>query len=409
MLWDDIILLFILLIISSFFSGAEIAFVVSNKLKIEVKARKNNIPAKNAFYFIKKPHDFFSTILIGNNIVNIAFASMSTVVLTTFFGFSDINILFISTFLLLIFGEIIPKYISRELADRVLLVSSLPLRLLSFVLFPFVKIMSSISSILSKSSSVKEETINYLFSKQDIEMLVEESSKAGVVDKKDSDLINKVFALGDQRVYEAMRPRTEIVGVEIGQSIDEVISVFIDSGYSKLPVYEENLDNIKGVVLAHDVFKFPKDLKSIMREVIFVPDTKKSFDMLNEFLAKHVSFAIVIDEFGGTAGIITMEDIMEELFGEIKDEYDVDEDICRRIAKDTYLISGKVEIDFINEKYNLEIPTGDYKTIGGYITSNIGKIPFEGETIRIDKYNFLIVRASASKIDLVKLTILEAL
>jgi len=146
-----------------------------------------------------------------------------------------------------------------------------------------------------------------------------------------------------------------------------------------------------------------------MREVIFVPDTKKSFDMLNEFLAKHVSFAIVIDEFGGTAGIITMEDIMEELFGEIKDEYDVDEDICRRIAKDTYLISGKVEIDFINEKYNLEIPTGDYKTIGGYITSNIGKIPFEGETIRIDKYNFLIVRASASKIDLVKLTILEAL
>jgi len=409
MLWDDIILLFILLIISSFFSGAEIAFVVSNKLKIEVKARKNNIPAKNAFYFIKKPHDFFSTILIGNNIVNIAFASMSTVVLTTFFGFSDINILFISTFLLLIFGEIIPKYISRELADRVLLVSSLPLRLLSFVLFPFVKIMSSIFSILSKSSSVKEETINYLFSKQDIEMLVEESSKAGVVDKKDSDLINKVFALGDQRVYEAMRPRTEIVGVEIGQSIDEVISVFIDSGYSKLPVYEENLDNIKGVVLAHDVFKFPKDLKSIMREVIFVPDTKKSFDMLNEFLAKHVSFAIVIDEFGGTAGIITMEDIMEELFGEIKDEYDVDEDICRRIAKDTYLISGKVEIDFINEKYNLEIPTGDYKTIGGYITSNIGKIPFEGETIRIDKYNFLIVRASASKIDLVKLTILEAL
>jgi putative hemolysin len=409
MLWDDIILLFILLIISSFFSGAEIAFVVSNKLKIEVKARKNNIPAKNAFYFIKKPHDFFSTILIGNNIVNIAFASISTVVLTTFFGFSDINILFISTFLLLIFGEIIPKYISRELADRVLLVSSLPLRLLSFVLFPFVKIMSSISSILSKSSSVKEETINYLFSKQDIEMLVEESSKAGVVDKKDSDLINKVFALGDQRVYEAMRPRTEIVGVEIGQSIDEVISVFIDSGYSKLPVYEENLDNIKGVVLAHDVFKFPKDLKSIMREVIFVPDTKKSFDMLNEFLAKHVSFAIVIDEFGGTAGIITMEDIMEELFGEIKDEYDVDEDICRRIAKDTYLISGKVEIDFINEKYNLEIPTGDYKTIGGYITSNIGKIPFEGETIRIDKYNFLIVRASASKIDLVKLTILEAL
>ncbi len=405
MLLNDIILLSLLLVISGFFSGTEIAFVVSNKLKIEVKARKKNLPAKNALYFVRKPHDFFSTILIGNNIVNIAFASISAIVLTVFFGLSELTVLLVSTFFLLVIGEIIPKYISRELADRIFLISSIPLRLFSIVVYPFVKIMSSISSFLTSSSNVKEESINYLFDKEDIEMLVEESMEAGVVGKNESDLINKVFALGDQRVYEAMRPRTEIVGVEFDQSIDDVLSVFIDSGYSKLPVYEENLDNIKGVVFASDIFKMPKDFKSIIRNVIFVPETKKTFDMLNEFLAKRVSIAVVIDEFGGTAGIITMEDIMEELFGEIKDEYDVDEDICRRTAPNTFLINAKVEIDFINEKFNLKIPTGDYETIGGYVTANTGRIPAEGENITIDKYTILIVRSSPTKIDLVRLSI----
>ena len=224
-----------------------------------------------------------------------------------------------------------------------------------------------------------------------------------MVNKTESDIISKVLDLGEQKVYEAMRPRTEIVGVEITQTIDEALSIFIDSGYSKLPVYEENLDNIKGVIFAYDIFKSPTDLKSIMKEIIFVPETKRTFDTLNEFLSRHVSVAIVIDEFGGTAGIITMEDIMEELFGEIRDEYDIEEDICRKISDNSYIISGKVEIDFINEKYNLNIPTGDYETIGGYITSRIGRIPTEGESFVIDNFNIQIARTTSIKIDLVKL------
>ena len=139
-----------------------------------------------------------------------------------------------------------------------------------------------------------------------------------------------------------------------------------------------------------------------------MPETKRSFEMLNEFLNKQVSIAIVVDEFGGTAGLVTMEDIIEELFGEIKDEYDIEEDICRKIASDTYLISGKVEIDYINEKYNLAIPTGDYETIGGYITSKIGRIPLQGESVTIDSFNFLIARSTNIRIDLVKLTIVPA-
>ncbi|MGA8262903.1 MAG: hemolysin family protein [Ignavibacteriaceae bacterium] len=402
---NDLIILIGLIVLSGFFAGAEIAFVVANKIKIEIKARKNNLSAQSAHYFINNPNNFFSTILISNNVINIAFASLSTILLASLFGFGEYTILFISTFFLLIFGELIPKYLSRELADRVVLISAVPIRVISFILYPFVKLFSSISTLLTQSSNLSKENIRHIFSREDIESLVQESHEAGVVDEKESDIISKVLDLADQRVYEAMRPRTEIVGIEINKTIDDSLNVFIESGYSKLIVYDDNLDNIKGIILAYDLFKSHNDLQSLMRDVIFVPETKKSIDMMNEFLEKRVSIAVVIDEFGGTAGIVTMEDIIEELFGEIKDEYDVEEDICRRIAQDTYLISGKVEIDFINEKYNLEIPTGDYETIGGYISSKIGKIPEQGETIVSERFTILIARASAIKIDLVKLTV----
>ena len=321
---------------------------------------------------------------------------------------SEFSVLIISTLVLLIFGELLPKYFARELGDRIVLITSIPIRVVFYLLYPFVKITSSLSSFLTQSSSVKAENINFLFSKEDIEFLVNESHEAGIVNKKESAIITKVLALGEQKVYEAMRPRTEIVGVDIDSTIDEVISVFIDSGYSKIPVYEENLDNIRGVIFAYDIFKSPKNLQSIIREIIFVPETKRSFEMLNEFLNKQVSIAIVVDEFGGTAGLVTMEDIIEELFGEIKDEYDIEEDICKKIATDTYLISGKVEIDYINEKYSLGIPTGDYETIAGFITSEIGRIPLQGESVTIDRFYFLVARANHIKIELVKLTILPS-
>lgn len=401
----EIFLLFILIVLSAFFSGSEMAYITSNKIKIEIRSRKKNLAAGSARYFINNPDSFFSVILIGNNAVNIAFASLSTIILSSVFGYEELQILLISTFFILIFGELIPKYFARETADTFILVVSIPLRILSFVIYPVTKLTSSFTKRLTQSPTVKAENINYLFDREDIETLVKESQAAGNVNKKESDIISKVIALGEQRVYEAMRPRTEIVGVEIDQGVEEVVGVFIDSGYSKLPVYEDNLDNIKGVILAYDLFNSPSSLKDITREILFVPETKKSYDLLNEFLSKRVSIAVVIDEFGGTAGIVTMEDIIEELFGEIKDEYDIEEDICRRIDSGVFLISGKVEIDMINEKYNLNFPYGDYETIGGYIIDQLGRIPLQGETVVIDQYSFIIARATSVKIELVKLTV----
>jgi putative hemolysin len=405
-MFQDLTILFVLLVASGFFSGSEMAYVAANKIKIEIRARKNNFAAQSAFFFTNNPQSFFSTILVGNNIINITFASVSALFLGKAFGMDELSILIISTFAILIFGELIPKYFSREAADNFILISSVPLRFLSIILYPFIKILSSLSSFVTQSQNIKEESISSLFSREDIKTLVDESHESGAVNKSESEIIGRVLALADQRVYEAMRPRTEIVGIDTETSISDALDTFIQSGFSKLPVYEENLDNIKGIILAYDLFKSPADIQSIIREVIFVPETKRSYEMLNEFLSKGVSIAIVIDEFGGTAGIVTMEDIIEELFGEIKDEYDIDEYICRRIRPDTYLISGMIEIDFVNEKYSLGIPYGDYETVGGFIIEKLGRIPAQGENIVIDNFNFLIARAEPVRIDLVRLTVI---
>jgi CBS domain containing-hemolysin-like protein len=402
---NDLLILIILLAFSAFFSASEIAFILSNKIKVEIKARKKNIAAQSALYFSQHPQNFFSTMLIGNNIANIAFASISAVLLSTIFNLDEFAILIISTIVVLFFGELIPKYLAREIADRFILLSSIPLRIISFILYPFVKLITWLSSFLTQQIPSNEIGINSLFNRETIDSLVKESHEAGIVDRKESDIISKVLNLGDQRVYEAMRPRTEIVGVEITQSIDEALSIFIDSGYSKLPVYEESVDNIRGVIYSYDIFKAPENVQAITRKILFVPETKKSFEMLNEFLSNRISIAVVVDEFGGTAGLVTMEDIIEELFGEIRDEYDVEENICRKIAENSFLISGKVEIDFINEKYNLKFPIGDYETIAGYIITSLGRIPIQGENIKIDHLNFLIARASNKNIEVVKLII----
>ncbi|MFZ6033748.1 MAG: hemolysin family protein [Melioribacter sp.] len=405
---NDFLILVLLLIASAFFSSSEIAYVVANKIKLELRARKGNFYAKTAFYFVQKPEAFFSTILISNNIINISFASISSYFLLHYFGYNEFEILLVSTLLLLLFGELIPKYIGREVADFLVLISSLPVRVLSVLFYPFVVATSKISSIVERIDEREEEGVVNEIDRDDIQNLIEESSQARKIDEEQSDIINKIIEIRDQKVYEAMTPRTDIVGVEINSTPDEVLEKFIESGYSKLIVYEENLDNIKGMVLVKDFLKMPKELKSVLRDVVFVPESKKSLEMLNEFLSKQFSLAVVVDEFGGTAGIITVEDLIEELFGEIRDEYDVDEIIARKIGEHTYILSGKVEIDYLNEEFNLNIEEGDYETLAGYITTKLGRIPRKGESFNIDNFSVQILKSDKKKVDLVKLYVKEA-
>ncbi|MCL4548713.1 MAG: hemolysin family protein [Bacteroidetes bacterium] len=405
---NDLFILVILLLLSAFFSSSEIAFIVANKIKIEVRARKRNLYAINARYFLNHPDKFFSTILISNSVVNITFASLSSIFLLSMFGLHEFEILLITTSLILIFGELVPKYLGRELADSLVLFASVPLRLLTFVLYPFVKSTSTISKVLSRTNHKEEEGMLQVFDKEDIQNLIEESSVAGKMDEEQSDIINKVIDIREQRVYEAMTPRTDIVGVEVTNSFEEVLSKFIESGYSKLVVYEDNLDNIKGIVFNKDIFKPQQELQQLIREVVFVPETKKSLEMLNEFLDKQFSFAIVVDEFGGTAGILTIEDLIEELFGEIRDEFDdVNEKVAKKIDANSYLLNGKVEIDYLNEELELKIQEGDYATIAGYVTCKLGRIPMKGESFKIDNFSIQILKSDKTKIDLLKLNIVQ--
>lgn len=399
----EIIGLTLLLLISGFFSSSEIAFVVASKLKIELRARKNNLSAKIISYFSENQQVFFSTILISNNIVNITFTSLIALFLAKSFGLNEFEILLLSTTLLLLFGELLPKYFAREYPDSIILIAAIPLRIFSFLLAPFVKVTSTISQLIVSSANIKEEKISQLFDREDLQILLHESSTAGTLDENEFDMINKVIDLGEQKVYEVLTPRTDIVGVEITTSIEDVLQIFIESGYSKIPVYDENLDNIKGFIHALDMFLYPKTIEEIRRDIVFIPETKKSLELLNELIDKRHTIAIVVDEFGGTAGIVTIEDIIEEMLGEIRDEHDPDEDICKQIDKNTFIISGKVEIDRLNEEFNLNISEGEYETIAGYITSKLGNIPAPHQKFDIDDFKFEIIHSSKQRIELVKL------
>ncbi len=399
----QIIGLAVLIILSGFFASSELAFVVVNKIKIEVWARKNKYAARHSSYFINKPDEFFSTILISNNIVNIAFASISTVLLTRLFGFGNFTILIISTLVILIFGELLPKYFAREYPERTLRLTIVPIRWLNVLLKPFVKITSSIPQALTETGKLREENYVSFIDRGELEDLLNESAEAGHVGVDQQSILNRIIKLSETKVYEVMTPRTDIVGVEVGTPIKEVIQLFVSSGYSKLPVYEGNLDNIKGVIFAYDMFDRPTDLKSILRDIIYVPETKKAGEMLKEFLNKHISIAMVVDEFGGTAGIVTLEDVIEEMFGEIRDEYDEEDEVCKQVDENTYVISGKCEIDRINEEFQLNIPDGDYETIAGYVMSKAGKIPVRGEQLKIDDNKIIILHSTNTKINLIKI------
>jgi CBS domain containing-hemolysin-like protein len=398
----EFLVIVLALIGSAYFSATEIAFIVANKIKIEIRAKQNIFGAQAARRIIQNPEEVFVTILVANNIANITFASLFGLYLQKTLELSEISTLLITTLILLTFGEIIPKAFTQEVADIAILYFSYPFRLFKLILYPIVKILETISKFILKKFKITFD-LPQILEKEDIKILLKESLEAGAVDKEDKRIIDRVIELGDQKVSEAMRPRTEIVACDINASKEELYQIFIESGYSKIPVYEGSLDTIRGVLYLNDLFADFSEIVEIMKPINFYPETKPSIELLKEFLSEGISIAIIVDEYGGTSGLVTTEDLIEELLGEIKDEYDIDENICRKIGDDTYLISGRVEIDAILDQTGIQIPEGKYETIGGYIINRLGRIPLEGEEFILDHFKFTIIKATPSKIELVKL------
>jgi putative hemolysin len=396
-----------MLILSALFSASEIAFIVANRLKIEVRSRKNAPGAATTMSYTRQPERYFSTVLVGNNIANVACSSLAAVLFSVTFGWGEFTILLLVSFALLVFGEVIPKSIARDVADYVVIPFAVFMRGVRFILYPLVLISEFSSGVLLRIFRIQSGEVRHFFSRSDINHLIRESSESGEVDTEDGTMLMKAMSLVEQPVSEVMIPRTEIVAVEHSATLQDVIRVFRRSGLSRLPVYSETLDQIVGVVYAHDLFQRPRSLKGIIREVMFIPETKKSADLLREFRQRGVTVAIVVDEYGGTAGLITTEDLIEELVGEIHDEYDVEEIVCEPLNSHAFVLSGRVEIDYLTEKYGVQIPYGDYETVSGYVMSVAGRVPQKGEVLRTEAFTITVWKATRTTVQLVRLELKE--
>ncbi len=411
--------------LSGFFSGSEIAFVSANRLKLEIEARKDTFLAKSLAYFLHKPETFLTTTLVGNNIVNVLYATLMAIFLYTPVqqGYEVIvgsvpsaaMILLIQTVIaavvIMIFGEILPKAFYRIQAEFMVKMVSVPMRLTNWLLKPLIGISNSSSNILVKLLKVGNERGERVFRRQDVEMIFKELADSGGgedFDREDSEILQNVLELSNKRVKETMIPRTEIIAVEKKSTIEEVKNTFITSGHSKLPVFQETIDDIIGVVFAHDLFHHPESLGEIMRPVKLIPSSKKSKDLLTEFRQSNISVAIVIDEYGGTAGMVTIEDLIEEVVGDIQDEYDTEETIIKRVAPEMYVVSANVEIEDLLMKYP-EIGLSDqeghdkFETLAGYIINHLGRIPKVNEEIVIGRHKFIISKATPNRLEMVKL------
>jgi putative hemolysin len=423
----ETLIIIITILLSGFFSGSEIAFVSANKLKLEIESRKDTILSKSLSFFIRKPGTFLTTTLVGNNIINVLYATLMAIFLITPIQIyyevitnslpSAVTILLIQTVIasivIMLFGEILPKALFRIHADFMVKMVSIPMMLINYILKPLIGLANSSSNTLVKLLNVGHERSDKIFRRQDMEMIFKELSDSGGgedFDKEDSEILQNVLDLSNKRVKDTMIPRTEIIAVEKNTSIEDVQKTFITSGHSKLPVYQDTIDDIIGIVFAYDLFHNPSSLSEIIRPIKLIPSSKKSKDLLTEFRQSNISVAIVIDEYGGTAGMVTIEDLIEEVVGDIQDEYDTDQEIMKKISENIYVISGSVELEDLEMKFpnlNFSNDADNFETIAGYIINHIGRIPKVNEELLIGRHTFIISKATPNKLETVKLIVRE--
>jgi len=422
----ELLLILLTVLLSGFFSGSEIAFVSANRLKLEIESRKTSWTGRVVNYFVRNPETFLTTTLVGNNIVNVLYATLMTLFLVapitnifeTWLGFgpSPVTLLVIQTIIasvvIMIFGEILPKALFRIHADWWVKIIAVPQKVCNWIFKPLIYLADLSSDFLIRMINPEIDRSGQVFRRQDVELIFKELRDTGGsdLDKEDSEILHNVLELSNKRVKESMIPRTEIVAIEKSTSIEETLKVFISSGFSKLPVYQESIDDIIGVIFAYDLFNNPKNLTEIMRPIKLVPSSQKSKDLLSEFRKSNISVAVVIDEYGGTAGMITIEDVLEEVVGDIQDEYDTEDHIMKKLSHNTFVISGGVEIEDLKEQYpEISLPeeTSNYETLAGYIIDSLGRIPKVNEELLIGTNKFIISKASPSRIETVKIVLID--
>jgi putative hemolysin len=406
---------------SAFFSGMEIAFVSSNKLRIELEKGKGSLSARLISGFIHHPSRFIGAMLIGNNIALVVYGIAAAAILEPVlrshlpaqFASESIILVFqtiISTLLILITAEFLPKIIFRLNPNGLLSFFAMPVYLIYLFLYPFMYFFLGLSELLLRYVfGMKTGVVRYQFTSVDFDEYIRDFYNPTAKQDDESteiQMIQNVRDFHSTKVRECMVPRNEIIAVEDNMTILELQDLFTETQHSKIPVYKESIDNLTGYVHVHDIFSKPADIKSVVRPVIIVPETVAANNVLNMMINQRKSVAVVVDEFGGTAGMVTVEDLIEEIFGEIKDEFDVDELVEKRNSENEFVLAGRLEIDYLNQEYMLNLPQSDeYETLAGLILSHHQSIPEIREQIIIDRFTFTILEASGSRIDKVLLKI----
>jgi CBS domain containing-hemolysin-like protein len=408
----------ITLVFIGFFAGYEIAFVSANRLSIELKKKQGKRSGIILSRFLEQPSNFIGTCLIGLNVSLVAYGLLFSDLLhdSVWNPFHIQNKYLklvvdtvISTSIVLVFGEFIPKAIFRAKND-VLLNFFAPLAnvfdsLLQWIASFFV---STSQWILKYLFNVRVNDKDEAFSHVDLEHFYEQHKEQDDDNTElNADLFENALGLPTVKIRQCLVPRTEIEGIEVNATIDEAKKLFISTKLSKLVVYDDNIDNILGYIHQLDLLKRPSDIRSMLLPISAVPESMSAADLISKFTKERKSIAWVVDEFGGTAGIVTMEDVLEEIFGEIKDEYDTEEFVEKQLAEDEFIFSGRVELDYLKEQYHLDFPDDESETLSGYIINRYETIPKLKDTIIIDHYRFDVLNVSDTRIEMVKMKILR--
>jgi len=424
----DIVIIISTLILSAFFSGMEIAYVSANKIHIELEKKQGDFLGQILGKLTAKPSKYIATMLIGNNIALVIYGFKMGDVLVRWFNtmlpsdsaalnylFNDLQLLTqtaISTLVILFTAEFLPKVFFQIYANTLLKVLAFPTYIF-YVLFSWISdfVIWISDAVLKYIFKAEGEDVVLAMTKVELGNYITEQMES-VVNHDDVDSEIQIFQnaleFSDVKAREVMVPRTEITAVDISESLENLRQLFIDSGRTKIIVYKDSIDDILGYVHSFELFKKPKSLKSIIIPVGFVPETILIKDVLNILTKKRRSMAVVIDEYGGTSGIMTVEDIIEELFGEIEDEHDTIEMVEEQINENTYKFSARLEVDYINETYKINLPESEnYETLGGLIVNATEEIPQENDDVQIDNFKFTITEVSSTKIDEIILKILE--
>ena len=415
-----IIYLLITMAFSAFFSGMEIAFVSVDKLRFEMD-RKGGVSSCSLSLFFRNPNDFISTMLVGNNIALVIYGILMAQIIgdnllagwiTNHFVMVLVQPV-ISTLIILVTGEFLPKTLFKINPNLALNVCAVPLFICYVVLYPISKFSSGVSYLFLRlfGMKVNKEASAKAFGKVDLDYFVQ-SSIDNAESEETLDTEVKIFQnaldFSAVKIRDCIVPRTEVVAVALDTSLEELKGRFVESGISKIIVYDGNIDNVVGYIHSSEMFRSPKDWRDHVKEVPIVPETMAAHKLMKLFMQQKKTIAVVVDEFGGTSGIVSLEDLVEEIFGDIEDEHDNTSYICKQIGEHEYVLSARLEIEKVNETFNLELPeSDDYLTVGGLILNQYQSFPKLHELVSVGKYQFKIIKVTATKIELVRLKVME--